>query len=148
VRSSAIAAPTATTAVVAAARVSASVSTAITIALAVAIAAPAIVATVVIAASVVATPVIPVSVVAVIPGAGTDKHAAYEVTRPVIAIGRAVIGIVVVVAVGTDRGRAVVPVVVVVGGVNRTAYSDAYGDLGGRAGRYSDKQYPQQCKGL
>jgi len=67
-----------------------------------------------VSATVVATPVI-----AVIPGAGADEDAAGEPVRSVVSVRSAVVGIIVVVAIGADWRWAV---------IDRTANSDAEGD--------------------
>ena len=48
------------------------------------------------------------AVVAIEPGAGADKHAADKVIGTVVAVGRAIIRIVIVVAIRTNRRRPVV----------------------------------------
>jgi hypothetical protein len=81
-------------------------------------------------------PVKAVAVVAVIPGASPDEEAADKVAGPVIAVGRASIGIEAVVTIGADRCWS-----------NAYGYrtdSDAHGNLcvGVPCGK---KQNPQQC---
>jgi hypothetical protein len=79
------------------------------------------------------------SEVAAIPGARADKHAAYEVVRPVIAIRRASVRIVVVVTIGADRGWSIAPVC--------GTYSNAERHLRLRVS-CGKKQSPQQCSVL
>jgi len=82
-----------------------------------------IAAAIAVSATVVATPVI-----AVVPGAGTDKDAADEPVRPVVSVGSAVVGGIIVVAIGADWRGAV---------IDRSAYANPEGDalsvsIGGR----------------
>jgi hypothetical protein len=68
-----------------------------------------------------------VSVITAIPGTGADEDAAREPVRSVIAVGRASVWVVVVVAVGAHGSRPV---------IHGTSYTDAKGDaLGVRARR-------------
>jgi hypothetical protein len=73
------------------------------------VAAPAVVAS----STIVSAAIISMAVVAVIPGTGTDEHAADEVVRPVVSIWSTSVRIVAVIAVGTDRRAGYVPVTVV-----------------------------------
>jgi hypothetical protein len=73
------------------------------------VAAPAVVAS----STIVSAAIISMAVVAVIPGTGTDEHAAHEVVRPVVSIWSTSVRIVAVIAVGTDRRAGYVPVTVV-----------------------------------
>ena len=79
--------------------ISAAVASPVTVAPAVAMAivAPAV--------TIVRTPVISRSIIAVIPGACADEHTADKVARPVKSIGRAGIGIIVIVAIRANRRR-------------------------------------------
>src|SRR5258708_4340840 len=50
------------------------------------------------------------AVVTAIPGAGADEDAAIEPRRPIVPIGRTGVGIVAVVAIGTDWSRVAVTI--------------------------------------
>jgi hypothetical protein len=82
-----------------------------------------------------ATIIIAAPIVAAIPRAGADKHPAYEVARPVIAIGRTGIGIEAVIAVGANGCWPNASV--------HRAHSDAHGKLG-VCSSCGKKQNPQQ----
>jgi len=69
------------------------------------VATPAVVPTAVVPTAIVRTPVKSRSIIAVIPGTRADKDAADEIARPVIPIGRAGIGIIVIVAIRAKRRR-------------------------------------------
>jgi hypothetical protein len=98
---------------------------------------PAIKAASVEAAAIIAASIEAATVVAVKPGAGADKHAAYKVVRPVIAIGRAGIRVVAIITVGAHRRRSKAC------GVHRT-YSNAHGNLCPRVS-CGKEQNAQQC---
>ncbi len=70
--------------------------------------ATSIIATSIETAAIVAAAIETAPVIGVIPGAGTDKHAVNKVVRAVVAIRRATIRVIPVVAVGADRSRPVV----------------------------------------
>jgi hypothetical protein len=89
------------------------------------------------AASVVAAAIKAATVVAMEPGAGTDKHAAYKVVWPVIAIRRAGIRIVAVVTVVAHWSRSKACAV-------HGTYSNAHGKLCPRVS-CGKEQNPQQC---
>jgi hypothetical protein len=77
------------------------------------------------ASAIKATPIIPV-----VPGTGANKDAVYKPVRPVIAAGSAGIGVVAIVAIGTDGSRAIY------GSVHwpdadTDSYADTYLRLGG-----------------
>jgi hypothetical protein len=76
-----------------------------------------IAAAVAISATVVAAPVI-----AVVPGAGADEDAADEPVRPVVSVGSAVVGGIIVVAIGADWRGAVID-----GGADTNPEGDALG---------------------
>jgi hypothetical protein len=63
------------------------------------------------------------SPVAVIPGAGTDEETTDKPARSIIAIGRASVGIVVVVAPGTDRSWVSIPIIPVSSVTNPDAHT-------------------------
>jgi hypothetical protein len=65
-------------------------------------------ATPVVAASVVTAPVEPVTVVAVIPGADADEHAINEPIWAVVAVRRASVGVIIIIAVSANWRWAVV----------------------------------------
>jgi hypothetical protein len=97
------------------------------------IAGATIIAMAIIASPVVATAIEVGSVEAVIPRPGADKHAAGKPVWTIVAIWRASIRIVAIVAVRAGRSRT----------VNRTD-AHAHRDLGMR-GSCRKKQNPQQC---
>jgi hypothetical protein len=68
-----------------------------------------------VAAVISATTVVAASVVALIPGANPNKHAINKVARPVIAIRRAGIRVILVITVWADRFRSPIGVVGIVG---------------------------------
>ncbi len=116
--------------------ISAAVAITATIAVAASVTIPAaitIVVTVAISPEAIAIPVVAVSrpaiiaapVVPVIPGAGAYEYAADKVAGPIIAIGRAFIWIIVVVAILADRSRS----------IRTGTYSNAHGNLCGRVSR-------------
>lgn len=129
-----------------AARRSAAVVAAIDWAVAVTIARPAISVTrpvtvsgsiTITGTTIVAVSIVAVSIVAaVIPRAGSNEHAAYKPVRAVVAIGRARVRIISVVAIRADGSRTDA-------GINRTN-TNANGNLGMR-GSSGKKQNPQQC---
>jgi hypothetical protein len=87
-------------------------------------------------ATIPATSVIAASPVSVIPRPGTDKRAAYEPAWTVVAVWRAGVRIIPIVAVGADGSRTDAC-------VNRTD-ANADGNLGMRS-PCGKKQNPQQC---
>ena len=94
------------------------------------VATTAVVPMAVVPTAIVRTPVISRPIIAVIPGACADKHAPDKIARPVIPIGRAGIGIVVIVAVRANWRRP-----------NRVSgpIADTHGDL--RRGMYCHHSY-------
>jgi hypothetical protein len=52
--------------------------------------------------AVVATTPIAATPIAVVPGAGADKHAAHKPVGPVVAVRRAGVGVIIIIAVGTN----------------------------------------------
>jgi len=106
------------------------------------VAAAAIVSTTAIVST--ATPVPTAAPVAAIPRASADKEATYEPARSVIAVRRASVGIIRIVAVGTDRSR--IPIAII--SVSSTVPNpDAYAYLGVSRSRhqcYGDHQRTEQ----
>jgi hypothetical protein len=100
---------------VAAVKVSTSVST-------IEAASVAAVAVIAVSTAVAVTATVATPVVAVVPGAGTDKDAAYEPVRSVIAVGGAIVRGIIVVAIGADWRGAVID-----GGAYANAEGDALG---------------------
>jgi len=66
-----------------------------------------------------------VKAVAVKPGAGADKHAVREPPRSIVAVRRARVRVITIVAVGTDRRRTVVGRTIVVAGAHAYAHKDS-----------------------
>jgi hypothetical protein len=94
------------------------------------------ISTTVVTATIVAAPVAVsmIAVVAVIPRAGADEDADDEPIRSVVAVGRASVWVVVVVAVGADGRRAIV-----IRGADSDAHNNALG-VRGRCGEEANSE--------
>jgi hypothetical protein len=77
--------------------------------------------------------------ISVVPGAGADKETTHEPARSVVAIGRAGVWVIRIVAPGTDRSRVSVTIVSVSVSAIPDTDTDTYLSVGGsRHQRYGD----------
>ena len=114
------------------------------------ISASTVVAATIIAASVKAAAIEAVSVIAAIPGAGADEDAANKPVRAVVAVGGACVRIVVVIAIGAHRGRAIVggAVSVIDGAAKARTEGDVLGVGIGRGEHANGEQDGEQAENL
>jgi len=114
------------------------------------VAIPRIAAVAVAVVAICATAIVAASVIAVIPGSDPNKDAVNKEARPVITIGRAVVRIVVVVAVGADRFRSNVGVCarVIVGVIVVRTYRDAHRNLCRRVSYGEEKGQDSQQRNV